>query len=249
MKLAVLTLARYPTRHAIPALHSMPAFRLPLISNKKISFFKLLGCGRSGSFDIHPDWQQYGIFSVSDSRDIFPFDHDRYETWKQEYYGKFINGWWTFFGCETWTIILEPILSHGSWGGKEPFIHDLQNRDLGGRGFGGETAVAVLTRATIRLSKARDFWKNVKPVQTQMAHAEGLMFSVGIGEMPFLRQATFSVWEDAEKMKKFAYSMQQHRDVIAKTRSRDWYSEEMFTRFRPLGKAGSLKGMDPIPGI
>jgi hypothetical protein len=59
MKVAVLTLARYPARHVIPALHSMPAFRLPLINNNKFSFFKLLGCGRSGSFDIHPDWQQY----------------------------------------------------------------------------------------------------------------------------------------------------------------------------------------------
>ena len=245
MKLAVLTLARYPARHVIPALHSMPVFRLPLINNNKISFFKLLGCGRSGSFDIHPDWQQYGIFSVSDSKDLFPLEHDRYEAWKQDYYGKFITGWWKFFGCETWTIILEPILSHGSWSGVEPFINDLQNPDLGGRGFGGQETVAVLTRATIRLSKARDFWKNVKPVQEQMAGAEGLMFSVGIGEIPFLRQATFSIWQDAEKMKKFAYGMQQHRDVIAKTRSRDWYSEEMFTRFRPLAQAGFLKGRIP----
>jgi hypothetical protein len=64
--------------------------------------------------------------------------------------------------------------------------------------------------------------------------------------MPFLRQATFSVWEDAEKMKGFAYNMQQHRDVIAKTRSREWYSEEMFTRFRPLAEAGALKGRKPV---
>jgi hypothetical protein len=106
----------------------MPAFRLPLINNNKISFFKLLGCGRSGSFDIHPDWQQYGIFSVSDSKDLFPFEHDRFEAWKQDYYGKFITGWWKFFGCETWTIILEPILSHGRWGGIEPFTPDLQTQ-------------------------------------------------------------------------------------------------------------------------
>jgi hypothetical protein len=46
-------------------------------------------------------------------------------------------------------------------------------------------------------------------------------------------------------MKKFAYGMKQHRDVIEKTRSRDWYSEEMFTRFRPLAQAGFLKGKKP----
>ena len=245
MKLAVLTIARYPTRHMIAALHSMPAFRLPLLTNRKVSFFKLLGCGRSGSFDIHPDWQQYAIFSVSNSEDVELPDQDRYETWKKDYYGKFISGWWKFFGCETWSVILEPTLSHGSWGGVEPFAIDLQNHDPGGRGFRVEDPIAVLTRATIRVSKAGDFWRNVKPVQTQMANTEGLMFSVGIGEMPFFRQATFSIWEDAEKMKKFAYGMQKHRDVIAKTRTRDWYSEEMFTRFRLLAQAGSLKGRRP----
>jgi hypothetical protein len=67
--------------------------------------------------------------------------------------------------------------------------------------------------------------------------------------MPFFKQATFSIWEDAEKMKKFAYNMQQHRDVIVKTRSRDWYSEEMFTRFRPLAQAGTLKGVTPGAGM
>ncbi len=241
MTLAVLTLTRYPSLYMITALHSMLLFRIPLITNRRISFFKLLGCGRSGSFDLRPDWNQYGIFTVSEAEHIFPFSHDRYEQWKHDYYGSFISKWWQFFRCETWTIILEPVLSHGSWAGVELFPKAKNNNTEG--------PVAVLTRASIRISKAHDFWKNVNPVQAQMADAEGLMFSVGIGEMPFLKQATFSIWEDAEKMKKFAYNMQQHRDVIAKTRSRDWYSEEMFTRFRPLVQAGALKGVSPDLGI
>jgi hypothetical protein len=241
MNLAVLTLTRYPSRHIITALHSMPLFRVPLANNKKISFFKLLGCGRGGSFDLHPDWNQYGIFTVSESKDLFPFSNGSYEEWRREYYGNFITKWWQFCGCETWTIILEPALSHGSWSGVELFPNAKNNNIEG--------PVAVLTRASIRISKARDFWKNVKPVQAQMADAEGLIFSVGIGEMPLFKQATFSIWKDAEKMKTFAYNMQQHRDVIAKTRSREWYSEEMFTRFRPLAQAGTLKGVAPWAGI
>jgi hypothetical protein len=241
MKRAVLTLTRYPSRHIITALHSMPLFRLPLANNKKIGFYKLLGCGRSGSFDLNPDWNQYGLFTVSESKDLFPFSNENYEEWKKEYYGNFITKWWRFCGCETWTIILEPVLSHGCWSGVELFP-EAKNNNI-------EGPVGVLTRASIRISKARDFWKNVKPVQAQMADAEGLIFSVGIGEMPFFKQATFSIWEDAEKMKKFAYNMQQHRDVIVKTRSRDWYSEEMFTRFRPLAQAGTLKGVTPGAGM
>ncbi|HSF45428.1 MAG TPA: hypothetical protein VLA58_05435, partial [Chitinophagaceae bacterium] len=110
----------------------MPAFWLPLRSNKKIDFFKLLGCGKSGSFDLNPDWQQYALFSVSDSEKLLPFEHQHYETWKKDYYGSFITGWWRFFGCETWTIVLEPFFSHGSWSGVALFNNDLQNHELGG---------------------------------------------------------------------------------------------------------------------
>ena len=241
MKLAVLTLTRYPSRHIITALHSMPLFRLPLSNNKKVSFFKLLGCGRSGSFDLNPDWNQYGIFTVSESQELQSFSPENYEAWKKEFYGNFITRWWKFCGCETWTIVLEPILSHGSWSGVELF-RDAKTKS-------GTGSIAVLTRATIRPLKAVDFWKNVKPVQEQMKNAKGLVFSVGIGEMPFLKQATFSVWKNEEEMKLFAYSMQQHREVISKTRTRDWYSEEMFTRFRPLAQAGTLKGVNPVAGM
>jgi hypothetical protein len=97
-------------------------------------------------------------------------------------------------------------------------------------------------------AKAKDFWKNVAPVQNKMPGAKGLLFSVGIGEMPFLRQATFSVWQDENDMRSFAYTMAEHRDVIKKTRDRKWYSEEMFTRFRPLAWCGKLNGKSPLNG-
>jgi hypothetical protein len=238
MKYAVLTITRYPSWHILTALHSMALFRLPLIFNKKISFFKLLGCGRNGSFDLQPDWRQYGIFTVSSDVSIPAFTPAGYEQWKRDFYGSFITRWWRFFGCETWTILLEPQLSHGSWAGKEVFPN-LKKESADG-------PVCVLTRATIRANKARDFWKNVAPVQNKMADAKGLLYSVGIGEMPFLRQATFSIWQDESAMKSFAYSMAEHRDVIKKTRDRRWYSEEMFTRFRPLAWCGKLNGASPL---
>jgi hypothetical protein len=216
----------------------MALFRLPLITNKKINFFKLLGCGRNGSFDLQPDWKQYGIFSVSHDISLPTFTQASYGQWKREYYGRFITGWWRFCGCETWTILLEPQLSHGSWAGKEIFPNLKKDSTDG--------PVCVLTRATIRANKARDFWKNVAPVQNKMPGAKGLLYSVGIGEMPFLRQATFSIWQDEADMKSFAYSMTEHRDVIKKTRDRRWYSEEMFTRFRPLACFGKLNGESPL---
>ena len=63
-----LTILRYRKRFIPFALLSMMLFRLPLWLNKKISFWKLLGTGKSGTFDKHPDWQQWGILGVQSSK-------------------------------------------------------------------------------------------------------------------------------------------------------------------------------------
>ena len=221
---AILTLTRYRNRYIFFALSAMGLFRPFLWLNKKFSFYRLLGCSRNGSFDINPDWNQYGIFSLIESDEYNANEfRQNYLHWKQQYYGKFISSWWSFFGVDTWTIVLNPVMSHGKWGGKE-IIADSSAMNAGDQ-------IAVLTRASIRLHKARTFWKNVPSVEAQMKTAEGLIFSVGIGEFPILRQATFSIWKDMESMKSFAYNMQQHKDVIRKTRDDNWYSEELFARF------------------
>jgi hypothetical protein len=74
----------------------------------------------------------------------------------------------------------------------------------------------------------------VAPIAAKMKEAKGYQFSVGIGEVPWVKQATFSVWESLDEMKNFAYSMKEHRDVVKKTRTQNWYSEDMFVRFRIL---------------
>jgi hypothetical protein len=81
-----------------------------------------------------------------------------------------------------------------------------------------------------------------------MAGANGLITSLGIGEVPWIKQATFSIWENREQMKQFAYQMQQHAEVIGKTRRENWYSEDMFVRFRILSSTGSLHENDPLQG-
>jgi hypothetical protein len=216
----------------------MALFRPSLMLNKKISFYKLLGCGKNGTFDKNPDWQQYGVFTVGDDHNMPCLHPSHYQEWKEKYYGSMITRYWKFANAETFTLVLEPYLSHGSWSGRELFP-DAKSKDADG-------PIGILTRATIRLSKAKDFWDNVPPVQQQMSQAKGLLYSVGIGEMPYLRQATFSIWESSEAMKNFAYTMKEHREVINKTRERNWYSEEMFTRFRIIGSAGSLNGVNPV---
>ena len=156
-------------------------------------------------------------------------------------YGSFINGWYKFFRCEVWTVILEPIEGHGTWDGKESFGSLPKQTDY-------EGLIAVLTRATIRLNKLNSFWQNVEGVASRMKDAPGFITSIGIGEVPWVKQATFSVWQSKEHVKQFAYKMQEHTEVIRKTKKENWYSEDMFVRFKPIASIGTLRGINPLEG-
>ena len=222
---------RYPKYLGFAGLLSMAIFRLPLMLNRKISYWKLLGCGKNGTFDIHPDWRQWGVLLIG---------NDELSTVNRQQ-PPFLQAWWKFFHCEIWTVVLEPIEGHGTWDGKEVFGTLPKQTSYQG-------AIAVLTRATIRLNKLKSFWKNVDGVARQMSGTAGFITSVGIGEVPWIKQATFSVWESKEHMKQSAYKMQEHAEVIRKTKKENWYSEEMFIRFKPLASYGTLNGKNPLEG-
>jgi len=237
--LVTLTIIRYRKRYIPFALLAMAIHRLPLWISKKIAFYKLLGCGKNGTFDKNPDWQQWGILTVNNSST--GTDNNATASMKS-LYGAFIAEWLQFFNCETCTFFLEPIEGHGTWDGNEPFGNLPKQTAYNG-------PIAILTRATIRLSKLAAFWKNVDRVAVQMSGANGFITSIGVGEMPYIKQATFSIWHNKESMKNFAYQMKEHTDVIVKTRKENWYSEDMFVRFKPLKVTGSIKGVNPLEGM
>jgi hypothetical protein len=209
----------------------MGLFRLPLWLNRKILFYKLMGCGRNGTFDVQPDLRQWAIFTIQPEM-VQATDHRRQ-------YGKLVYHWIRLFNGEVYTLWLTPVAGHGQWDGREPFGPLPRQATTDGR-------MAVLTRATIRLNKLRYFWKNVAPVAQQMLRAPGFEYSVGIGEIPWIKQATFSVWQDAGAMKNFAYGDSRHQEVIRQTRQQNWYSEDLFVRFRIDASMGTLRGKDPL---
>jgi heme-degrading monooxygenase HmoA len=226
-----LTIVRYRKALVPFALLAMAIHRLPMMLRQGCSFWKLLGCGHNGTFDLQPDWQQWGLLAVWEERE----DFERFNG------SSFITKWWKLLAYEQWTILLEPLQSHGRWDGKEPFGKPDVTTYTG--------PVAVLTRATIRLAKLKNFWSNVDEVADIMAAAPGYITSVGIGEAPVYRQATLSVWESADAVKNFAYNTPQHAEVIRKTRQENWYSEELFARFKPLATWGTLNGKNPVEGL
>jgi hypothetical protein len=228
MPTASLTIIRYKKAFIPFALLAMAIHHLPLFFNKKISFYKLMGCGKNGSFDKTPDWQQWALLVV------YKTNHPATPG-----YGKLITAWYRLFAVELYTLFLDPVEGHGRWDGKEVFGPLPRHTAVDGQ-------IAVLTRATIRLNKLKFFWNHVAPVSAQMKTAEGFLFSAGIGEIPWIKQATFSVWENKEAMMNFAYKNKTHAEVIKKTRQQNWYSEDMFTRFVIVETLGTIKGIDPL---
>jgi hypothetical protein len=139
----------------------------------------------------------------------------------------FISAWYRLFQCSITHYGLKAIEGHGTWDGKHPFGQLPRQSDYEGK-------IAVLTRATIRISKLSAFWGHVEKAATNLERQPGYLTSIGVGEVPWIKQATFSIWSSKADMKAYAYRHMQHQDVIRKTKKENWYREEMFVRFQVL---------------
>ena len=198
-----------------------------------LKFFKLLGSGAANGFGLWPNLDRYALMAVwhdAATADAFFARHPLWADYERR-------------SAETWALHLAPLKAHGLWDGQNPF-------DYAPDPAGSPNApVAVLTRASIHWLKTRRFWQFVEPTSAALAGAVGVRAALGLGELPVVRQATFSVWESAEAMQEYAYRDARHREVIKLTRREKWYSEDLFARFRVLRSAGTLDGRNPLAGI
>ena len=87
---AFLTIVRYPKWTAWAGFLSMAFFRLPLFFNKNATFYKLLGCGKKGTFDKVPDLQQWAILVITDENDNSD-DHSSFSY--KNFYDRFMTIW------------------------------------------------------------------------------------------------------------------------------------------------------------
>ncbi|GAA4009098.1 hypothetical protein GCM10022408_21550 [Hymenobacter fastidiosus] len=205
-------------------LAQMGTAQRPLQRVAGLRFQKLLGSG-AGGFGALPNLHRYGLMAVWESEAAAEAFFQTHALWL-DYQRR---------AQEIWTARLAPLKSHGLWDGVNPFDYATESPTA-------EGPVAVLTRASIHWLKAPRFWRYVAPVSATIAHAPGVRAAIGLGELPVVRQATVSLWDSAQAMQDYAYRSEKHREVIRLTRQEQWYSEEMFARFRVLGTEGTWDG-------
>ena len=200
-----------------------------LKNTEGLRFYKLMGTGKDAGFNPFPDWSTYAILQVWNSQqeaDQF-IDHSKL---MQKYLAR---------ASERWSLYLGAIQSKGTWNGENPFTLTDVPKDK-------NSMLAIITRASIRPGKLRRFWSYVPTSERPLANNSGLLFKKGIGEVPFLQMATFSIWKSEEYLKDFAYRSEEHAKAIKMTQELDWYSEELFARFIPIRSVGSWNGINPL---
>ncbi|MHC2992560.1 spheroidene monooxygenase [Pontibacter sp. HJ8] len=228
-RLTTLTLFGFRDGHIRWGLAQMGTSGAQLNQVPGILFFKLLGSGHGKGFSIKPNLKRYGLLCTWESEEAADEFLERSELMLE----------YRLHSNEIWTVKLLPLQAHGLWDKLQPFTPQLQPEKPDG-------PVAVLTRASINWLALPDFWRYTPKTSKALEKAEGLICSIGLGELPLVRQATFSVWESIEAMKQFAYQDPLHLEVIKRTRAKKWYSEELFARFKPVDSQGFWNGVDPL---
>ncbi len=189
-----------------------------------LRFYKMLGAGRGLVFSLRPDWNRYALLAVWDNREQAE-NFLASSTFMRRY---------RLHAASLSTVIMRPVSAHGQWDKINPFWPVATNsaKDL--------KPLAVITRAAINWRRMPAFWQQAAPVSVELEKQPGLLASIGVGEAPFIRQATFSIWKSYQAMQDFAYKSAGHVHTIRLTRQDKWYREELFARFEILAAEGDF---------
>lgn len=226
-------LVRYPAGAAArEGFSRMGRDRPELQRTPGLRFWRLLGTAAGDSMEMGGDLRRWALLAFWRSEE----DLDAFLDASP------VSARWDALGAERYDLRLATIRAHGSWA-RGNFSIDRAapvRRD---------DPVAILTHATMRPRGVARFWRAVPgPSDAIREHPEHLA-SVGIADVPIVRQATFSLWRSLAGAQDYAYRGEAHKTVIDRTRAEGWYRAELFARFRILGATGTWSGRDPLEGI
>jgi spheroidene monooxygenase len=227
MQSVTLSLFRFGSARARAwALFQMGPARFALRAIRDIGTVKLCGSGIGEGFTPVPDTSVYAILAT------WP-DHD---TARRAMFGTRVFRRYTAMADERLTLFLTPTAARGHWDGKTPFVA----QDVPADG-----PVAALTRATLRLGRAAQFWRHEPAISRAIGQDPNVLFKIGIGELPLVRQATFSIWPDTQTMAQFARGDGPHARAIRAVRDGGLFKEDLYARFRVDAVDGRWAGMTP----
>jgi spheroidene monooxygenase len=197
--------------------------RAALMRARGVRFAKMLGAGADGGFSLaRPSASIQGAFCVladDAAAAAFVADDGPLAPWRAR-------------SREWLSMRLRACSSRGSWSGMR------LSASVPLPAYG---PVASLTRASIRPARAAAFWRMQPAAERALAQARGCRLSVGVGEAPVLRQATFTVWDDAAAMDAYARGGA-HLEAIRAAAAGAFFSESMFVRFVPFDARGTWRG-------
>ena len=196
--------------------------RFSLYNIPGLQFFKVLGSGFEGGFSTKPSLHKQGLFCVFDSE-----HHAKQFRAHSKLVQAYMNHSREFFA-----VSLNAFSTRGSWANTQLDI--TAKAPVSG-------PIASLTRASIKPLKANAFWKKAQPAEVSINQSAGVILSAGLGEAPYLRQATFTIWEDETALNTYA-QQGAHLAAIKAAYGQQYFSESMFTRFTPSNMEGAWRG-------
>ena len=184
---------------------------------------KVMGSGDGGGFGLKPSNSRQALFCLftdEESADAFLKSPtaQAYEQRAQEFCSAKLRA----YSCR------------GAWSGQSIAV----TADAPDSGNG---PIATLTRASIRPMSALRFWRMQPASEVSLNAASGCLLATGVGEAPFFRQATFSLWVNSAAMDTYARTGA-HLAAIRAAHDGAFFSESMFARFVPLSLAGRWRG-------
>ncbi|MEM7508128.1 MAG: spheroidene monooxygenase [Pseudomonadota bacterium] len=202
--------------------------RFAMAKIERIGFWKLFGSGTGEGFTPLPNTAVYAILATWPSVEAAQGALEKTHVFQR----------YRAVSRESWTVFLATSAARGAWDGREPF-HPVDTSDSGG-------PLAALTRATIRPSILLRFWKRVPSISRAIGMDRNVMFKIGLGEVPWFHQVTFSIWPDTSSMSRFARTDGPHAKAIKAVREGKWFKEELYARFRILEDSGTWNGASPL---
>lgn len=217
-------------RDRLWVLGMMGAARLPLARMEGLQFWKLCGSGVGEGFTPKPNtavWAILCAWSDEETAQRQLASHPLFARYRRR-------------ASEHWTVFLQATSARGEWSGQSPFQAESEPRP---------GPLAALTRATIKPRILHRFWGRVPDIEDVIGADPNVMFKIGIGEVPWLHQVTFSIWPDTNSMAEFARRDGPHARAIKAVREGQWFREELYARFTIAGDIGTWGGASPLERI